>query len=557
MSSRSSRRRLPPLIVVGHRSSLTVVRVARPPAVGHPQPPSATRSGSARSFRSTATRRASRRRSSRASRPPPTSSTPTAASTAGGSSSTYATSSPARDAPAVMAALKADGVSVVVGAYSSDLSIAASQAASDAGLVYWEAGAVADRLTGRGLPLVFRVGASGTQPRLELGRVRREPSSRRGSRKTPSQLRVAIVAANDDYARSVADAAAATAEAAGHAGRRPRDLRPDVPGLARRVMSRSSAIARADVIILASHIPDGVAFRQAMLAANLRVGALIGSTMAECDPDFAGDLGPDAVGIFASDRPTGGFQPSALDPAARALYDRFAAAWAARGARVERVRSATAPSEPAAGAARIHDLGTDRGRLGRGRSERGGAVGLLRRLGAVPRRAASRGRIRFARRLGRRGGRPIDRPPDRVPAERCRPPLLGGSGDARPERTSCGRHLAVAGRSVLHVRLAADIPDRRRSVSSPWTDDRDRPAVRPGRIARPAIILGGLTAIVGLRWAATVDGAAGAVTRSGWSSGSCLVAIASRRRLAPGAGAPVVGRDRRRRWPRSSSPSRS
>jgi hypothetical protein len=66
-----------------------------------------------------------------------------------------------------------------------------------------------------------------------------------------------------------------------------------------------------------------------MLAAGLKVGALIGSTMAECDPDFAGDLGPDAIGIFASDRPTAGFKPDALDPAARALYDRFAAAWAA------------------------------------------------------------------------------------------------------------------------------------------------------------------------------------------------------------------------------------
>src|SRR4029079_3513543 len=72
------------------------------------------------------------------------------------------------------------------------------------------------------------------------------------------------------------------------------------------------AAARPDVLILASHIPDGIAFRQAMLAAGLRVGALIGSTMAECDPDFAGELGSDAIGIFASDRPTAGFQSSAL-----------------------------------------------------------------------------------------------------------------------------------------------------------------------------------------------------------------------------------------------------
>jgi hypothetical protein len=87
--------------------------------------------------------------------------------------------------------------------------------------------------------------------------------------------------------------------------------------------------ARPDVIILASHIPDGIAFRQAMLEADLRVGALIGSTMAECDPDFAGELGEDAIGIFASDRPTAGFQPAALGPDAAATYARFEEKWRA------------------------------------------------------------------------------------------------------------------------------------------------------------------------------------------------------------------------------------
>jgi branched-chain amino acid transport system substrate-binding protein len=88
------------------------------------------------------------------------------------------------------------------------------------------------------------------------------------------------------------------------------------------------AAARPDVLILASHIPDGIAFRQAMLAAGLKVGALIGSTMAECDPDFAGELGADAIGIFASDRPTAGFQAGALDTEAAAAYARFAVDWA-------------------------------------------------------------------------------------------------------------------------------------------------------------------------------------------------------------------------------------
>jgi branched-chain amino acid transport system substrate-binding protein len=232
---------------------------------------------------------------------------------------------PGADAPAVMASLKADGAAVVIGAYSSDLSIVASQAADDSGLVYWEAGAVADRLTGRGLPLVFRVGASGTNLGSNAATFAATELAPR-LQKSPAQLRIAIVSANDDYARSVAAAAVATAQRSGApiVAQPTYDLTvPDWPG----VMAQLKA-ARPDVVILASHIPDGVAFRREMLGSGLQVGALIGSTMAECDPDFAGDLGPDAVGIFASDRPTGGFQPSALDSAARVVYDRFAATWA-------------------------------------------------------------------------------------------------------------------------------------------------------------------------------------------------------------------------------------
>jgi branched-chain amino acid transport system substrate-binding protein len=229
------------------------------------------------------------------------------------------------DAPAVMASLKSHGVQAVIGAYASDLSIAASAAANAGGLVYWEGGAVADRLTGRGLPLVFRVGASGTTLGTNSASFAASQLAPR-LHKAHAELRLAIVSADDAYARSVADAARRTA--AGHgvsivANEMYSLTLPRWPELMARL-----AAARPDVIVLASHIPDGIAFRRAMLAAGLKVGALIGSTMAECSPDFAGDLGADAVGIFASDRPTGGFRPGVLRPEARATYDRFAAAWA-------------------------------------------------------------------------------------------------------------------------------------------------------------------------------------------------------------------------------------
>jgi branched-chain amino acid transport system substrate-binding protein len=229
------------------------------------------------------------------------------------------------DADGIMAGLARDGIHLVVGAYSSDLSIAASAAADRAGLLYWEAGAVADQLTGRGLPMVFRVGASGTNLGSNSATfVASELAGRLG--KAVGQVRLAIVNADDAYARSVADAAASTASGAGLdiVARTSYDLGiPNWPA----VMADLAA-SKPDAIILASHIPDGIEFRRAMLAAGLKVGALIGSTMAECDPDFAGELGSDAIGIFASDRPTAGFRPEALGPEANAAYGRFAAAWA-------------------------------------------------------------------------------------------------------------------------------------------------------------------------------------------------------------------------------------
>ncbi|HEY7827998.1 MAG TPA: ABC transporter substrate-binding protein, partial [Candidatus Limnocylindrales bacterium] len=186
-------------------------------------------------------------------------------------------------------------------------------------------GAVADQLTGRGLPLVFRVGASGTN----LGDnsatfATSELAPRLGT--TAADLRLAIVAANDAYPQSVASAAAATARASGVQLVDQQTYNLSYPNWPR-VMAELAA-AKPAVVILASDIADGVAFRQAMLSSGLKVKALIGSTMAECTPDFAGELGADAIGIFASDRPTGGFQPGVLDPTARALYDRLATAWA-------------------------------------------------------------------------------------------------------------------------------------------------------------------------------------------------------------------------------------
>jgi len=255
-------------------------------------------------------------------------------------------------------ALRAAGASVVVGAYDSNLSMDVSAATDRSGLVYWESGAVADQLTGRGLPRVFRVGADGARLGTNSATFAVDELSPRLGR-TAADLRVTIVAAHDAYADSVADAAERTLLGRGIrlAARIPYELsRPDWPAVIGGLVA-----SRPDVVILASHIADGEAFRRAMLAAKVRVGALIGSTMAQCIPDFGNDLGADAIGVFASDRPPSFFNPAALQPGARAVYDRFATAW--------RERTGNEPTEEAisgfaAAWALFHDVLPAASRLG-------------------------------------------------------------------------------------------------------------------------------------------------------------------------------------------------
>jgi branched-chain amino acid transport system substrate-binding protein len=220
--------------------------------------------------------------------------------------------------------LKAQGVSSVLGAYSSTLSMSVSAATQSQGLLYWEAGAVADQLTGRGYPLVFRVGATGTNLGAMSSHFAAQVLAPRLN-KSPSDIRMVIVHNVDGYPSSVASAVSLQAQREGIrvVGNVPYDAR--VPDW-RAVLDQVRA-AQANILVLSSYIADGVDFRRAMLKSGLHVDAFIGSTMAQCIPDFGAMLGADAIGVFASDRPPHGFNPSALNDTGKAIYDRFAAAY--------------------------------------------------------------------------------------------------------------------------------------------------------------------------------------------------------------------------------------
>jgi branched-chain amino acid transport system substrate-binding protein len=228
------------------------------------------------------------------------------------------------DATARVDDLKKHGVKAILGAYSSSLSMPVSDATQASGLLYWEAGAVADQLTGRGYPLVFRVGAAGTNLGTLSSHFAADVLAPRLNR-SPGALRMVIVHNLDAYPSSVAAAVnqQAASEGIPVVSNVTYDARvPDWTSVLAQVRA-----AQPNVLVLASYIADGVDFRRAMLKSGLHVDALIGSTMAQCVPDFGAMLGADAIGVFASDRPPHGFNPGALTATGKSTYDRFSAAY--------------------------------------------------------------------------------------------------------------------------------------------------------------------------------------------------------------------------------------
>ena len=326
--------------------------------------------------------------------------------------------------------LKQEGATIVMGSYDSSLSIPAAHAASAAGMVYWETGSVADQLTGEGLPHVFRVGPAGSN--LGSGSAlfaATQLATRLG--KAPSQLRLSVVQVDDAYGHSVAAAALSRARQLGFAVAGPATYVAWHPDWDR--VFAFVAASRPDILVLASHVPDGIAFRREMLARGIRVKALIGSTMAECGPDFGRALGADAVGIFASDRPTSGFQP-------RGPEQRRPSRIPVAGDRLP----STVPSRP----------------------WRGGDLRVLFRLGPAPLHPASRHCPRHNRHLrsGDGPGHPRGQPP-----QRQRPAVLAPTWRPGTEPALRQRHLAVAGSAKERDGVARAVrhrPDRNGAAAS-------------------------------------------------------------------------------------------
>ena len=211
------------------------------------------------------------------------------------------------------------GTPVIVGTYSSTISLAASEAAHRNGVVYWETGAVADLVTSRGYDEVFRMGPSGATLARQAAAFSTEVLAPRFKIAT-SALKIAVIYENDPYGSSVGAGIRHEAALRGFrlAGSFPYD--PATETFAGII--RSLARSRPDVVVAASYLADGARFRTALVAAKLPIKAMIGKCAAFYTPAMAALLGKKIDGVFVADKPMD-IAPSALSPRGLALEREF------------------------------------------------------------------------------------------------------------------------------------------------------------------------------------------------------------------------------------------
>jgi branched-chain amino acid transport system substrate-binding protein len=226
----------------------------------------------------------------------------------------------AEGAPEAVRRLVHARATVVLGSYGSTISRAAAAEAARRGVVFWETGAVGMLDVGDAAGrLVFRFPPTGSS----LGRnavvfVRDRLLPALGEH---GRLRFAVAYVDDVYGRAVGSGALEEIRSSGLslAGVFPYGIAGfDADGLAARI-----GAARPDVLVVAAYLEDAVAMRRALVARRVRLVAGIGTSSSYCMLEFGQALGPDAVGLFASDKPSGDvIDPARLSPEAARTLER-------------------------------------------------------------------------------------------------------------------------------------------------------------------------------------------------------------------------------------------
>ncbi|MFB3818005.1 MAG: ABC transporter substrate-binding protein [Candidatus Methylomirabilales bacterium] len=191
-----------------------------------------------------------------------------------------------------------ESMKLLIGTYSSSLSLAASEVAARQGVTYFELGGISDQITERGYKTIFR-----TCPKAQLFSRAQLAFARDWVgpqiKKKPGELRVSLVHEDSAYGSSIARNLEAEAKAAGV------PLVSVIP-YDSKAIDLSSVILRLkndkpDVVVGVSYANDAILIGRQAKELGLDIRAFIGTGGGHSLTGFAEALGPASDGVFNVD----------------------------------------------------------------------------------------------------------------------------------------------------------------------------------------------------------------------------------------------------------------
>lgn len=211
-------------------------------------------------------------------------------------------------------------VKIIIGSYSSSISLAASAVAERNQALWMEMGSMADTITGRNFRRTFRTSATTGQVAEDGVRFIVEAIAP-ALKVAPTALKVAIMHEESAFGTAVMDSAVKELARIGITPvvREPYNARlTDLSSLVLKLKSLNP-----DVIFATTYINDAILFMRQSKELGLRPKAFIGSGGTTSVSDFYKAIGNDALGIIDIDGVGTDVNPNLLSPALRQEREDF------------------------------------------------------------------------------------------------------------------------------------------------------------------------------------------------------------------------------------------
>jgi branched-chain amino acid transport system substrate-binding protein len=193
-----------------------------------------------------------------------------------------------------------EDITLIVGSYSSGISLAASEVSERNRVLYFELGAVADSITNRGYQYVFRTNSPASYfSKVQIDFIKEKVTKALG--KDVSDIKVAFVHEDSDYGTTIAEEAAKLAEKAGMKVTTILPYASTSNDLSSIVLSIKKQ--NPDVLIAVSYLNDAILLARQSKELGLEVPVIIGSGGGHTMSDFYKAVKENAELLFDVDFP--------------------------------------------------------------------------------------------------------------------------------------------------------------------------------------------------------------------------------------------------------------